>query len=337
MPTTMKDIARHLGISASTVSRALNNTGYVSQELRIQIEQAVIALEYQPNLLARSLRTQFTHMVGLIIPDLNNPHYTGVAQAVESLLAAHDYRLILSVSNEEPASELTYLQAMQKQRVAGIVISSAGGNDEYVGHLIRQGIPVIAHARAVKAKGVDSVCARDGDGAVMATRHLIALGHTRIGMVCGPQELSTGRDRMKGYLQAMKDAGIVVDERLIKIAAFQRHYGAEATAELLDLPDRPTAIFAAGGELVIGAMKTFFSKGVDVPGEISVIGFDDPDWFSFWRPPITTVAIDTEQLAQKIVELLLKRMKNHKVSTRGVNVCVPVNLVVRSSTAKCKA
>ncbi len=157
MPTTMKDIARHLGISASTVSRALNNTGYVSQELRIQIEQAVIDLEYQPNLLARSLRTQFTHMVGLIIPDLNNPHYTGVAQAVESLLAAHDYRLILSVSNEEPASELTYLQAMQKQRVAGIVISSAGGNDEYVGHLIRQGIPVIAHARAVKAKGVDSV------------------------------------------------------------------------------------------------------------------------------------------------------------------------------------
>ena len=336
MPTTMKDIARHLGISASTVSRALNNTGYVSQDLRTQIEQAVIDLEYQPNLLARSLRTQFTHMVGLIIPDLNNPHYTGVAQAIESLLAAHDYRLILSVSNEEAASELSYLQALQKQRVAGIVISTASGNDEYIGHLIRQGIPVIAHARAVKAKGVDSVLARDRDGAYTATKHLLALGHRRIGIACGPQELSTGRDRLNGYLRAMSDAGITVDEKLIKISAFQRDYGAKATAELLDLPDRPTAIFAAGGELVIGAMKTFFSKGVKVPEEVSVMGFDDPDWFSFWRPPITTVAIDTAQLSQKIVELLLKRMKSHKVPTRGMNVTVPVNLVVRSSTAKCK-
>ena len=336
MPTTMKDIARHLGISASTVSRALNNTGYVSQDLRLQIERAVIDLEYQPNLLARSLRTQFTHMVGLIIPDLNNPHYTGVAKAVESLLAAHDYRLLLSVSNEDPASELSYLQAMQKQRVAGIVISSVSGNDDYIGHLIRQGIPVIAHARTVKAKGVDSVVAPDGDGAYIATEHLIALGHRRIGIVCGPQELSTGRDRMNGYLRALKHAGIPVDEKLIKIAAFQRNYGAEATAELLDLPERPTAIFAAGGELVIGAMKTFFTKGVDVPAEVSVMGFDDPDWFSFWRPPITTVAIDTEQMVHKIVELLLKRMKNHKVSTRGVTVCVPVNLVIRSSTAACK-
>ncbi len=149
---------------------------------------------------------------------------------------------------------------------------------------------------------------------------------TRIGRVCGPQE-RVPDGPVEGYLQAMKDAGIVVDERLIKIAAFQRHYGAEATAELLDLPDRPTAIFAAGGELVIGAMKTFFSKGVDVPGEISVIGFDDPDWFSFWRPPITTVAIDTEQLAQKIVELLLKR-ENTRYLPRGERVC-PVNLVVR--------
>ncbi len=118
---------------------------------------------------------------------------------------------------------------------------------------------MIAHARAVKAKGVDSVCARDGDGAVMATRHLIALGHTRIGMVCGPQELSTGRDRMKGYLQAMKDAGIVVDERLIKIAAFSDITG--EARRCYSISDRPQR-FCGGGECD-GAMKPFFSKGVE--------------------------------------------------------------------------
>jgi LacI family transcriptional regulator len=329
----MKDIAEYLGVSPSTVSRAVNNTGYVSQELRHRIEQAVRELDYQPNLLARGLRKQATNMVGLVVPDLMNPHYTGVAQTIEGLLADHDYRLILSVSKENPQSELFYLQALQKQRVAGIIISSVGKNDPYLGHLVRQGIPVVAHSREVKSPGVDNVLASDAEGALQVTRHLIHLGHRKIAIICGPQELSTGRERLRGYTEALTEAGISVQESLIKVGAFQRSFGAEAAAQLLDAPDKPTAIFAAGGELMTGLMKTFFERGVDIPGEVSVVGYDDPDWFSFWHPPITTVAMDVDFLSRKTVELLLRRMSAPKAVRRSVNVSVPISFVVRSSTA----
>jgi LacI family transcriptional regulator len=226
----MKDVAEHLGISPSTVSRALSNTGYVSQELRAKIERVAIELDYQPNLLARNLRKQFTNMIGLILPDLRSPYYTDVAQALESLLAAHGYHLLLSVSNEDPESELSYLQAMQKQRVAGIIISSVGRNDEYIGHLVQQGIPVVAHSREVQASGVDNILAPNEEGAYLATRHLIEQGHRRIGIVCGPQELNTGRDRLQGYLRALSEFGMPPDDELIKVAAFQRKFGALAAA-----------------------------------------------------------------------------------------------------------
>ncbi len=333
MPTRMKDIAEYLGVSPSTVSRAVNNTGYVSQELRHRIEQAVRELDYQPNLLARGLRKQATNMVGLVVPDLMNPHYTGVAQTIEGLLAEHDYRLILSVSKENPQSELFYLQALHKQRVAGIIISSVGKNDPYLGHLVRQGIPVVAHSREVKSPGVDNVLASDAEGALQVTRHLIHLGHRKIAIICGPQELSTGRERLRGYIEALTEAGISVRESLIKVGAFQRSFGAEAAAQLLDAPDRPTAIFAAGGELMTGLMKTFFERGVDIPAEMSVVGYDDPDWFSFWHPPITTVAMDVDFLSRKTVELLLRRLSAPKAVRRSVNVSVPISFVVRSSTA----
>jgi len=333
LPTRMKDIAKYLSISPSTVSRAINNTGYVSQELRCKIEQAVRDLDYQPNLLARGLRKQATNMVGLVVPDLMNPHYTGVAQTIEGLLAGHDYRLILSVSKEDPESELFYLQALQKQRVAGIIISSAGKNDQYLGHLVRQGIPVVAHSREVKSPGVDNVLAPNAEGSLEAMRHLISLGHRKIAIVCGPQELSTGRDRLRGYVDALTEAGIPVRESLIKIGAFQRSFGAEAATQLLDAPDRPTAIFAAGGELMTGLMKTLFERGVEIPTEMSVVGYDDPDWFSFWHPPITTVAMDVDFLSRKTVELLLRKIAAPKAARRGANVCVPISFVVRSSTA----
>lgn len=333
LPARMKDIAEYLGISPSTVSRAINNTGYVSQELRARIDRAVLALDYQPNLLARGLRKQATTMIGLVVPDLMNPHYTGVAQAIEGFLAAHDYRLILSVSNEDPNSELFYLQALQKQRVAGVIISSAGKNDKYLGRLVEQGIPVIAHSREVKSPGVDNVLAPNVEGAFEATKHLIGLGHRRIGIVCGPQELSTGRDRLRGYVKALTESGIPVEELLVRVGAFQRSFGAEAAAQLLDLKDRPTAVFAAGGELMIGLMKTFFERGVNVPAEMSVVGFDDPDWFSFWHPPITTVAMDVDFLSRKTVELLLRRMTAPKVVRRSASVCVPISFIVRGSTA----
>ena len=241
MPTTMKDIAAHLGISPSTVSRAINNKGYVSEELRAKVQQAALDLDYQPNLMARGLRNKSSYLVGLIVPDLMNPFYAGTAQIIEGLLSAREYRLVLSVSNDDPASELSYLKTMQKQRVAGVIISTTGKNHDYLGNLLREGIPVVAHAREVRFKSVDNVIPADKEGAYGAIKHLVDLGHRRIGIVCGPQGVSTGRERLAGYLQCLADARIPVDHALIKVGAFRRAFGDQATAELLDLSPRPTA------------------------------------------------------------------------------------------------
>lgn len=337
MPTRMKDIAAYLGISSSTVSRALNNTGYVSEELRRKISQAIVELDYQPNLLARGLRKKSTNLVGLIVPDLMNPYYTSVAQAIEGLLAAREYRLILSVSNEDPASELSYLQALQNQRVAGVIIASTSKNNEYLTHLVQQGVPVVAHTREVRSRLVDNVLAADSEGGYAVARHLIELGHTRVGVICGPQELSSGRDRLQGFLQAFKEADIPIDTRLIRIGVFQRAFGARAALELLDLVPPPTALFAAGGELTAGMMKALFERRVTVPGEISVVGYDDPEWFSFWHPPITTVDLPVDKISKETVEILIKRMTAQKmVRSRAITIRVPINFIARASTTRIK-
>lgn len=334
MSATMKDIAAHLGISPSTVSRAINNRGYVSQDLRARIYQSIAELDYQPNLLARGLRKKATNLVGLIVPDLMNPYYTGMAQAIEGLLAAREYRLILSVSNDDPASELSYLHAMQMQRVAGIIIASTSKNLEYLNHLLEQGIPVAAFMREVRCRQVDNVLAHDVEGAYQALKHLIDLGHRRIGIVCGSQELSTGRDRLKGCIQALSEAGMPPDDELIRIGAFRRGFGTEATHELLDVQPRPTAIFSAGGELTAGTVKALYERRIKIPEDISLVGYDDPEWFSFWQPPITTVALPVDKLSEATVEFLCKRMVAQKVPTRGTTVRMPLKFVTRSSAVR---
>jgi LacI family transcriptional regulator len=332
LSATMKDIAAHLGISPSTVSRAINNTGYVSEDLRAKIYRTVTDLDYQPNLLARGLRKKSTNLVGLIVPDLMNAYYTGMAQAIEGLLAAREYRLILSVSNDDPASELSYLQAMQKQRVAGIIIASTSKNVEYLSYLLKQGIPVTAFMREVRCRAVDNILARDVEGAYQAMRHLLDLGHHRIGIVCGSQDVSSGRDRLKGCMQALLEAGISIDNQLIRIGAFRRAFGTQAAHELLDMRPRPTAIFSAGGELTAGTVKALFDRQIKIPDEISLVGYDDPEWFSFWQPPVTTVFVPIDKLSESTVELVCKRMAAQKVPRRGATVRVPLKFVIRSST-----
>lgn len=333
MPTTMKDVAAHLGISSSTVSRAVNNTGYVSEEMRAKISDAISALEYQPNLLARGLRKKSTSLIGLIVPDLMNPYYTGIAQTIENLLAAREFRMILSLTNDNPMSELLYLQEMQKQRVAGIIISTSGHNQEYLNSLSRAGLPIVAHMREIRSRTMDNVGAPDCEGAQTAVNHLVGLGHRRIGILCGPQILSTGRNRLMGYQQALKAAGIAADTRLIKIGAFRRPFAIQATGELLDLNPRPTAIFAAGGELTAGLLKMLHERGVRVPEDMSVVGYDDPEWFSFWTPPITSVTVPVDKLSEATVDLLVRRVISGKPPGRGTTVRIPLSFTVRSSSA----
>ena len=338
MPTTIKDIAARLNISHATVSRALSDFPYVSDDLRRRVRETAVELNYRPNALARGLKGSRSSVVGLIIPDLLNDFYASAATVIQATLAAEGYRLLLCVSNNDPQSEVAYLRALREERVEGLIWVPRRRNDRALREFADEGVPVVEFARRESPR-VDAVVADDLGGAYAATTYLLELGHSQIGLIVGQAELSTGRERLEGYQRALRDAGVEADDRYVRIGRFDRAWGRRATAELLDLPDPPTALFATSSELVVGVLKALDERGLCPPHDISLVGFGDPEWFAIWRPPITTVAFPTADLAHAVAHALLRKIKarakaadGDESPSRPVRFRLDCHLVIRQST-----
>lgn len=334
MPTTIKDIAARLGISHITVSRALRGFPYVNEELRRRIHETAREMNYRPNALARGLKGMRTQLVGLIIPDLLNDFYASVATLLQATLSREGYRVLLGVSGNDPACELDYLHAMREERVEGVIWAPWSWHPEIVKEYQTVRVPLIQFGRRVSDQ-LDAVLPDDERGAEEATKHLMQLGHRRIGLIVGPTELSSGASRLSGFQRALQAGGIALDDSLIKIGRFDRRWGREAAQELLDLPSPPTAILAASSELLIGALQVLDARRVAVPDRMSLVGFSNPDWYSLWRPPITTMAFSTEEAASLAVDTILDRIRERQ-SGNHANPCTVryrLQLLIRGSTA----
>ncbi len=332
LPATIKDIAARLGISHSTVSRALGDFPYVSDALRRRVRETAAELNYRPNALARGLKEMHTRVVGLIIPDLMNDFYATAATIIQSTLAAEGYRLLLCVSGNDPKTELAYLRAMREDRIEGLIWVPRSTHDGALREYAEDDVPVIEFARKA-SRPLDAVLADDSGGAQAGTEHLLGLGHRRIGVIVGPLELSTGRERLEGYSRALRTADIEVDDSLVKVGRFDRAWGRQATEELCDVPGAPTAIFATSSELVLGALHGLASRGRDVPADISLVGFGDPDWFGVRRPSISTVRFATEEMATAAVNALLLRMHARPAPRQPIITRLSCSVVLRESTA----
>lgn len=334
MTATIKDIAARLGISHTTVSRALRGYPYVNEELRQRVRQVADEMNYRPNALARGLKGMRSQLVGLIIPDLLNDFYATAATIIQAELAREGFRLLLSVSGNDPQSEAAYLNAMREERVQGLILVPCSRNERALSEYAAEGVPVIEFTRR-SSTSLDAILPDDAGGAQMATEHLLRLGHTRIGIIIGQRALSTTRGRVEGYRRALKVWGLSVDESLIKMARFDRASGRQATEELLDLPTPPTSIFATSNVLLLGALQTLESRKVKIPENISLVGFGNPDWCAVWRPPITTVAFATEEMSILAVKTLLQRMRRSdgRGSTRPTLTRLGCSLLERESTA----
>jgi DNA-binding LacI/PurR family transcriptional regulator len=343
MPATIKDIAAQLGISHSTVSRALSGYPYVNEVLRRRVHDAARELRYQPNALARGLKGRRTRLVGLIIPDLMNDFYASAATVIQATLAQAGHRLLLSVSNNDSRSELAYLRAMREERVEGLIWVPRRRNEAALREFAEDGVPVVEFARHTR-EHLDSVVADDVGGAEAATRHLLERGHQRIGVILGQTDLSTGRERLEGYRRALAERSVAMDDDLVKVGRFDRAWGRRATEELLDMRRPPTALFATSSELAVGALRVLDERGIAIPSAISLVGFGDPEWFAIWRPPITTVAFPIQDLAVTAASTLLRRIRakggpDHRESSdfdapsMPVQVRLSCHLIVRASTA----
>lgn len=329
----LKQVAARAGTSVATASRVLNGTGYASEAVRQRVLQAARELHYEPNLRARGLRQRSSYTIGLIIPDLLNTYYTALADALGQLLAEAGYGLLLASSRDDPQSERALVHAMVGHDVAGLLWVPATTGTELLDYLEAQHVPVVTIVRSIAPERVDTVVFEDFKGSYTATRYLLDLGHRRIGYV-GSEMYSSNRARWEGYRAALLDGGLEVDADLVRIGALRDSWGMSATESLLRLPAPPTAIFVASNAVMPGVMRTIQRFEVKVPEEISLICFDDVEWFAFSKPSITAISVSCSTLAQSALELLLRRIEHRDDGTLPPT-CKEISfqLIVRESTA----
>jgi LacI family transcriptional regulator len=331
MPT-ITDVARKAGVSTSTVSHVINETRYVSDQVKQRVHAAMKDLNYQPNVIARSLRTRETQTVGVVVSDITNPFFTNIVRAIEDEVLKQGYNIILCDTDEKPEREQVYLRLLMGRRVDGLIVAPSSGNADLLQLAIESGYPTVLLDRSIPGLDADVVLSDNEGGAFDAVSYLVGIGHRRIGIIAGRLEVSTGTDRMAGYVRAIKAHGIPVDESLIEVAQFKREIAYEKTREMLARPDPPTALFVCNNAMTAGAMAAVKAAGKKVPKDISVVGFDDSEWAALMDPPLTVVAQPIVELGTRAAQLLMRRISGGRVKTPRAIVLKP-ELIVRGSCA----
>jgi len=331
MPT-IKDVARQVGVSTATVSHVINNTRFVSEGLKEKILQTIRDLNYQPNAIARSLVKRKTHTIGIIISDILNPFYTAIVRGIEDVTYKSGYNVVLCNTDEDPEKEMLYIQILMEKRIDGLVISTAfqDGGHPLLSQL--KGIPLVAVVRKINNLASDAVLGDNSGGVYKAIDHLIQLGHRRIGIISGPTGLSSGAERLAGYKKALEGHRIPIEEDRIKIGDFKRESGYSLTKELFKLSPLPTALFVANNQMTIGALQALTELKIRIPEDISFVGFDDMEWYSFLDPPLTTVEHSPYILGKTAGEVLLQRISHKRKNPK--KVFIPSHLIIRKSTAR---
>jgi LacI family transcriptional regulator len=330
---TVHDVARRAGVSTSTVSHVVNNTRFVSDELRERVQAAMRDLDYTPSAAARSLTTKRAHTIALIVSDIRNPFFASVARGVEDVAQEHGYTLVLCNSDEDAEREFACLSALETRAVDGVLLASAGVADEHLSRLVRAGYPIVLVDRDLPDLGAPAVLLDNEGAAYSAVWHLITRGHRRIAMLSGRAAISTTTERVAGYQRALREAGIDVDDRLVVSGASTSEGGAAATKTVLEVDEPPSAIFSGNNLMSIGALQAIVNHGLAVPDDVALVGFDDFPfpWSDAFRPHLTTIAQPTYELGRRAAELLVQRLKGS--SAMAVErVVLDGQLVVRESS-----
>ena len=327
---TARDVARLAGVSTSTVSHVLNGTRVVSDELRVRVTDAARELGYEANAVARSLKTRRSHTIALITPDIGNPFFTSVVRGVEDVIGARGFTLILGNTAEDVHREEAYLRLLGAQRVDGIILVPSGERYPYLDRLMHTKTAVVMLDRIVSGPPVPAVVLDNVDAGRVATRHLLALGHRRIGLISGRPGISTSAERLAGYRMELELSGIEFDLALVMDGQSRLEEAGRVTSLLLELPDRPTALVVGNNLMTIGAVAAIEAHGLTIPGDVALVGFDDAIWADVLHPRLTTIAQPTYELGRAAAELLMRRIASPEVQV-PLRTAMSGHLIVRES------
>jgi len=327
---TMRDVAREVGVSVNTVSRALAGKPDVNPQTRARVLEVAERLGYRPNRLARGLRSNKTGTIGVIVTDIANPFFGALVKGVEKAARARDYSIILQDTDEDYEREKEAIQVMLAERVDGLLITPVQTRTETIEELKECGLPFVLLGRHFDDIETDYVVTDDVEGGFLATEHLIKLGHRRIAMINGPLHISSAKERFQGYRKALDRSGVKLDESIVSSGAITMDDGYRVSKSLLTRRNRPTAIFAYSDFVAFGVMKAVREVGFHLPDDVAVVGYDDVQLSSCLEVPLTTVRIPTEELGRKATELLVKKM-NHELD-KALVCLLKAELIVRQST-----
>ena len=326
---TIVDVARRAGVSISTVSHVVNGTRRVNPGTLQLVEEAIAFVGYRPNALARSLKRASTDCVGIAISAISNPYFSDTICAIETECARLGMMVFLSDTQDDPAQELKVVRALHQRRVDGIILAPSGDPESRaVAYLEEHRIPFVLVDRMLSDR-FDQVGVTNKSSMQLLVAHVLSHGHARIGYVAGQKGFSTTQERIDGYRAALKAAGIAFDKALLRLPEVGTAAAAAATGELLDMPDPPTAIAAGNNMAMIGAMHALRDRGMRVPDDIALVGFDDFEWADYFEPRLTVIAQPHQAIGREAASLLIERIGNLDGKRRTIRL--KTKLVLRTS------
>ena len=332
MPS-IKEVARLAGVSITTVSRVINNKEPVKKETAEKVWEAVHLLNYQPNLLARSLRNQQSKLLGLLVPDIENPIFARLAKHLEEAASKKGYSLIFCNTNDDPEKERNYLEILVQRQVEGIVFSRVSDERLFFKTPQLSRIPYIVLDRTLEIEEAPTIKLDNYAAGVLAASHLLNLGHKKFACLAGPLKIKICRERFYGFLDTLEKSGIGLREEFIEEGDFKIEEGKKAMNRILNSSplEQPTAVFSMNDLMAIGAIQAIKGRGLSVPGDVSVIGLDNIPLCDVVSPPLTTIAQPFDEMAKEGISLLLKLIEGKKI--RKTTIVLQPELVIRNSTA----
>ncbi len=330
---TMRDVAVEAGVSVATVSASISGRRFVSPALKARINEAISALGYRPDAVARSLRTGNTDLLGLVIPDISNPFFTEFVREVELMAKAYGYATILGDSGYDVPTERKMLDLMRQQRVDGVILCPAGAHDDYRFDEWPANVPLVVVDNAWGDTPFDTIALDNVAAGQAITHHITGLGHTEVAIIAGPQGNHSSDERLAGFMRALKSQGIVPPADFIRHGDFREAGGYDAANALLDLPQRPSAIFVANNNMLIGVMRALHDRRLQVPDDISVASIDDFPWAGAFRPGLTVARQPVAEFAEHALRLIRKRFAEEEETPRE-QIMLAAQLVIRESVRK---
>ena len=332
----MADLARELGVSMTTISRALSDHYSIGPEMKSKVLKLAKKYNYQPNRLASALRKGKSKLLGIIVPYIEGRFFPSVVHGIETAASRAGYNVIICQSNEDAAQERRNVEALLSAQVAGIMVSLARSTTTYkhFDKVRSRGLPLVFFDRSMEGEDVNAVVLNDHEGALISTRHLLSQGCQRVAHLAGPQHMSIYKNRYQGYLAALREAGLPLDEELVAYTDMTQPEGVDVMRRWLALPNPPDAVFSAGDYCALGAMQEARRQNHRVPEDIAISGFSNEAFTLITEPTITTIDQRCEEMGQATVRLLLEQIEAGAIPFTPRQTVLRPELLIRGSSLR---